>query len=58
MHGNGYVGFAEYPSESWGISDGPEMGDRYYSQAEAQAAVDGLLAGKDDAALYAVVHVS
>lgn len=54
----GYDGFAEHPSESWYINGGPEMGVHYYSQAEAKAAVDAWLAGKEDAALYAVVHVS
>ena len=48
---------AEVESYFWIVAGGPDKMDHYYSQAEAQAAVEAWLATQDDAATYAVVYV-
>jgi hypothetical protein len=46
---------AEAKSEFWFIAGGPDSTVHYSAKADAQSAIDGWLAGKDDAATYAVV---
>jgi len=47
----------EVTTDFWRTNGGPDSGVHYYSQAEAQAAVEAWLATKDNVALYAVVYV-
>lgn len=53
----GYDGHAASPSNFWFVSGGPDMTVHYSDRESAQAGIDGWLAGKDDAATYAVVFV-
>ena len=46
---------AEAKSEFWFIAGGPDSTAHYTAKADAQSAIDGWLAGKDDAATYTIV---
>jgi hypothetical protein len=49
---------AEEKSEFWFIAGGPDSTVHYTAKADAQSAIDDWLAGKDDAATYAVVFAA
>ncbi|ANP73022.1 hypothetical protein [Cryobacterium arcticum] len=48
---------AENTTDYWIVTVGEDKTAHYFSQAEAQAAIEAWLAGRDDAATYAVVCV-
>jgi hypothetical protein len=52
-----FHGYDESASDWWFVSGGPDMTAHYPDQPSAQAAIDGWLATKEDAGIYAVVYV-
>jgi hypothetical protein len=52
-----FDGYDETATDWWFVSGGPAMTDHYADRASAQAGIDAWLAGKEDAATYAVVFV-